>query len=372
MQKDGGLWRPSRDCKYVGRCGDTCGEMIRPKEAALLLHEDESKYCLPDYPDRHVIDLQGLGLSENVFSLIFIIKIAQYMGCNQFFFVACDAHATGSLDTYVPGKGLDDCENQYAGQREKLKPFIKDLDCKWITPGPQNGHPIMSFGVIVNDIQRLNMCLKQSQIAGDMHYIKTPDSATKGLNKLLDIIEADGADVAILTHQDMHYRKEWLPQVKVQLAKLPDDWIVAGIIGKDSMGRICGRMHDTRIPACFETSHIHKFPHPVCCFDECCIIVNIKSGFRFDEELDGFDLYGTLCVLQAWEMGGTAWVIDAFAEHYCTRPFSWMPDEKFMKNYKWLYDRFNELGGRLDSTAMGLSETDSEKVRVAFMTSAAS
>jgi len=226
----------------------------------------------------------------------------------------------------------------------------------------------IAFGVMVNDLQRLDMCLKQSEIKGDMHFIKTPESATKGLNKLLNIIDAEGSDIAVLTHQDMFYRHGWIEQVQNQLAKLPDNWIVAGIIGKDNQGIICGKFHDMRIPLLFNTTHIHEFPHPACCFDECCIIVNMKSGFRFDETMDGFDLYGTLAVIQAYEMGGTAWIIDAFAEHYCMRQFTWAPDETFKKNYKWLHDRFNEIG-RVDSTAIGLPKETVD--RIAFMTSAA-
>ena len=62
-----------------------------------------------------------------------------------------------------------------------------------------------SFGVCVNDIVRLDMCLRQSEIdpAIKVHTIKMPTSATKGLNKLLGLIEQDGADVAVLVHQDM-------------------------------------------------------------------------------------------------------------------------------------------------------------------------
>jgi hypothetical protein len=47
----------------------------------------------------------------------------------------------------------------------------------------------ISFGVMTNLPSRLDMALKQSQLPGDMHYIRDPESATKGLNKLLDVME---------------------------------------------------------------------------------------------------------------------------------------------------------------------------------------
>lgn len=212
-----------------------------------------------------------------------------------------------------------------------------------------------SFGVLVNDLMRLDMCLRQSQLDPTIpcHTIKMPDSATKGLNRLLSVIEKDGADVAILAHQDMFFRKGWLKKVEAELAKLPESWIVAGIIGKCMGGAICGKFHDMRIPLVFNTEDIHAFPQEACCFDECCIFVNMKKGFRFNERLAGFDLYGTLCVLQAWEMGGTAWIVDAFAEHYCTRSFSWYPDKQFEASFKWLHERFKSAP-RIDTTVLGV------------------
>lgn len=215
----------------------------------------------------------------------------------------------------------------------------------------------LSFGVLVNDIRRLDMVFSKSEIDNSIeaYYIKEPESATKGLNKLIDIIQDNGSDVAILAHQDMFFRSEWVGVVEEKLGELPEDWIVAGVIGKDLFGRIAGKLHDMRVPQFFDTSDIHDFPQQACCFDECVIFVNLKKQFRFREDLDGFDLYGTLCVLQAIEMGGTAWIIDAFCEHYCMRPFSWFPDEKFKSSWKWLYDEYRNIG-RLDSTALGVPE----------------
>lgn len=226
-----------------------------------------------------------------------------------------------------------------------------ETDCIGIA-GKNKGRMKVAFGLLVNDLQRLDMVFRQSEIdpATSCHTIKLPDTACQGLNKLLGIMEAEGNDIAILTHQDMFYRQGWIDQVKDKICELPDSWIVAGIIGKDMDGAICGRMHDMRIPLHFSTSH--NFPEPASCFDECCIIVNLKKGFRFDEDMPGFDLYGTLCVLQAKELGGTAWIIDAFAEHYCMRPFSWYPDKAFEDCFRWIHRRFPNAD-RIDTTVLG-------------------
>jgi hypothetical protein len=201
----------------------------------------------------------------------------------------------------------------------------------------------VSFGVMVNDPPRLNMVLRQSSLPGELNYVANPESATKGLNQLLDIMKE--SDIAVLTHQDMYYRQGWLEKMKEQIKQLPDSWVVAGILGKDVQGQICGHMHDMRRVQHFNT--YYTSPQEACCLDECCLIVNMKKNFRFDECLDGFDLYGSLCVHQAWEMGGTAWIIDAFAEHYIMRPFSWFPDKDFERRYKILIRKY---GDGVDST----------------------
>ena len=223
-----------------------------------------------------------------------------------------------------------------------------DTDCIGIAG--VNQIPVkISFGVMVNDPLKLDLILRKSEIQGNMHFARDPETATKGLNKLLDIIEAEGADIAILTHQDMFYRQGWIDQVREQLRLLPDDWIIAGPIGKDPDGDICGTIRNMQLPGAYRTGH--KFPHPASCLDECCIIINMKKGFRFDENLDGFDLYGTLAVLQAKEQGGTAWILDAPCEHYCSRSFSWWPDKEFEKRFNWLHERFPKAE-RIDTTVL--------------------
>jgi hypothetical protein len=207
-----------------------------------------------------------------------------------------------------------------------------------------------SIGALVNDPYRFNTVLRKSALRGDLHFIPNPESATKGLNQLLEIMEKSGADVAVLAHQDMHFRQGWLELVEKGIKQLPEHWITAGIIGKDMKGLMCGNIKDMRIVDHINTRHVHTFPEEACCFDECVIFVNLKKGFRFDEFLDGFDLYGTLAVLQTWEMGGTAWIIDAWAEHYCMRQFSWQPDEDFQRRYHLVYNRYASKYMDVDST----------------------
>lgn len=224
-------------------------------------------------------------------------------------------------------------------------------DCIGIA-GTTQKHMKISMGVMVNDIGRLDMVLRQSEINPSIkcHSIKMPESAVSGLNKLLDLIDEDGADIAILTHQDMYYRSWWINQVEAQIMNLPESWMIAGPVGKDMGGAIQGNFRDMRVPLIF---HDDDLPVPASCLDECCLIVNMKTGFRFDAGLKGWDLYGTMAVCQAWEMGGTAWIIDAYAEHYCLRPFTWVPGKEFEDAFRWLHSRFPNAP-RIDTTVLGV------------------
>ena len=250
-----------------------------------------------------------------------------------------------------------------SGEQIAYRPNLFAL-FNYFEPGrwDQNNKPKdikIAFGVMVNDLARLDMVFRLSEIDPKIsaYTINQPTSATKGLNKLLELIETEDADIAILAHQDMFFRQGWLDQVKEQIAKLPDSWIVCGVIGKDLEGEVVGEFHDMRMPLHFSSPDL-VYPVAAACFDEAVLIFNVKNGFRFDETMDGFDLYGTLAVLQTWEMGQTAWIIDAFCEHYCTRQFTWLPDKTFEHNFRWLHERFPDAP-RIDTTVLGVRKQDS-------------
>jgi hypothetical protein len=233
---------------------------------------------------------------------------------------------------------------------------------------PGRWEPVnVAFGCMINDAYRFNTVLKKSALPGEVHYTINPKSATKGINQLLDILEKEGVDIAVIAHQDIYFRNGWLETARAKLAELPDSWVVAGVVGKAMDGLICGNIHDMRIVDHIDSRHVHKFPQPAASFDECVLIFNMEKKFRFDESLDGFDLYGTLAVLQTWEMNGTTWIIDAFCEHYCMRPFTWFPGEDFKQRFKMLFDRYNAKFGPIDSTVF----VSKEEVQTRFETSAA-
>lgn len=198
--------------------------------------------------------------------------------------------------------------------------------------------PKMMIGCIYNDIQILDVVLRHSDLGNMPIFAKQdPESATKGLNEILDNIEKQGGDIAILVHQDIFLPGGWQRQLRERISVLPDSWIVAGIWGVDKQGIYCGSICNHQTPGITTTKH--EFPIEAIALDECCIIVNMESGFRFDEELEGFHLYGTYAGLRGREMG-TVWVIDCSPEHYSHRAFDWRSDDNFEKAWKWLEKRF--------------------------------
>jgi len=52
--------------------------------------------------------------------------------------------------------------------------------------------------------------------------------------------------------------KNWVEEVKAQIALLPEDWVIAGIVGKDEQGVLCGKFHDMSSPLWIVSEH--EFP----------------------------------------------------------------------------------------------------------------
>lgn len=137
LQKDGGLHKnvphsPSPDCDR--RDCDYCEWVVRPRKSTLLLHEQEAKYCFEDYKPRYLFTLEEIGMDHNEFSLVCAIKIAQFMGCEKFKFVSCDAHTHGDTENCVPVMEQSYYDWIYHKQREILPEYLKGLNVEWITP----------------------------------------------------------------------------------------------------------------------------------------------------------------------------------------------------------------------------------------------
>uniref|UniRef100_A0A6M3XVK7 Uncharacterized protein n=1 Tax=viral metagenome TaxID=1070528 RepID=A0A6M3XVK7_9ZZZZ len=137
LQKDGGARKRnplSDDPECDDRQCDFCKGMVTPKRATLLLHEKEAKYCFEDYPRRLLFTLEEIGLPNNEFSLVCALKIAQFMGCDKFRFVSCDAHANGDIGNFIPLFNKEYYGWIYGMQKDILPKYLEGLDYEWVTP----------------------------------------------------------------------------------------------------------------------------------------------------------------------------------------------------------------------------------------------
>ena len=130
LQKNGGPKRTnipgnnlSPNCEDV--CEDVCGNMTKPKDATLIVHNLESFYCFDDYSQRYVFKLEDFGLTQNTCSFVIAIKMGQLFGCDSFNFISFDAHVFG-CEKYA--------NQPYVHQIAEVKPHYADLNVKWITP----------------------------------------------------------------------------------------------------------------------------------------------------------------------------------------------------------------------------------------------
>lgn len=100
-------------------------------QTQLLLHIHESAVGI-DCHQNELFDNKELGLEINDFSAHTAIRIAQWMGCNEFYFVSFDSITKNDYRS-LNGKMPTWWEN-YKIQANKMKEFIKPLKHHWITP----------------------------------------------------------------------------------------------------------------------------------------------------------------------------------------------------------------------------------------------
>jgi hypothetical protein len=176
----------------------------------------------------------------------------------------------------------------------------------------------LSLAAAVNEPETLAACLSlSSDIASGRLKLSTFEGyRTAGLayNAALD---SSDADVVIFAHQDVYLPRGFADRVVEQLAKLPEDWAVAGVIGANEKGEIAGHLWCTGNDC--EIGPGLAVPSRVSTLDEVLIMVRRSSGVRFDEALPSFHLYGTDIIMIAEAMGGTCWAIEAPIVHRSKR-----------------------------------------------------
>tara|TARA_R110000868_G_C10711365_1_gene749982 strand:- start:38 stop:577 length:540 start_codon:yes stop_codon:yes gene_type:complete len=95
MQKDGASPDFRNNCP-TNDCDNCYQHMVYPKKAILLLHEHESKFCLPKYKNRILFDNNEMGLEWSQFSAISAIRYAERLGATEFIMLCFDSITNNS------------------------------------------------------------------------------------------------------------------------------------------------------------------------------------------------------------------------------------------------------------------------------------
>lgn len=141
-------------------------------------------------------------------------------------------------------------------------------------------------------------------------------------------------DLLVFVHQDIILPDLWLAQLERALAYLERTnpaWGVLGCygVGHDGVGHGWGYAP--------RSGPIGKpFDHPVAVqtLDEIVLIFRKSSGFRFDDDLPHFHLYGTDICLRAAQMAYKCYAIPAFCIHNAN--YSPILPKEFYSNYRYI------------------------------------
>lgn len=135
-----------------------------------------------------------------------------------------------------------------------------------------------------------------------LHVERNAPSAAVAYNRAL---AATTAPVVIFAHHDVFLPAGWETLLAARLAELPDDWAVFGTFGIGLDGAHVGPVWSSSLGMI--VGRVPLAPVPVQAFDELLIVLRRDAGFRFDEALPGWHMYGTDIVQTARAAGRGAY-----------------------------------------------------------------
>jgi glycosyltransferase involved in cell wall biosynthesis len=188
-------------------------------------------------------------------------------------------------------------------------------------------------------------------------------SAANALNIGIDVARSD---ILVFAHQDIRLLYRWFDRLKDVVAELPQDW---GVLGSAGISLDYGRQHIGRWGGALNTDTVavgsvwdsdDKLGEPpywdgqkdttkVHCADECVLVLNKKTGLRFDSLFTGFHFYGVDLCLQARAAAYGVYCSHLPIIHYGSYSASFIGDKKYWVYLRLLYNkwrlRFPELLG---------------------------
>jgi hypothetical protein len=162
----------------------------------------------------------------------------------------------------------------------------------------------------VNDETILAENLRLSPDLGSVRLVemRAQPSAAIAYNRGADMA---GADVLVFAHQDVYLPAGWVGRLHAHIARIEAThgaWGMLGVYGVRADGTHVGHCWSSGLQR--ELGGPFAEPVPIVSADELVLVVNGRSGLRFDEALPGFHLYGTDIAQTSLERG-----LGAFAVH---------------------------------------------------------
>lgn len=169
----------------------------------------------------------------------------------------------------------------------------------------------------VHDLDILNSCLARSpDIASGRLPLNIQSDAVSSAQAYNRGLEQTRGEFCIFVHQDVYLPAGWLDRAIATLEPLTrehPDWVVAGPYGVRPDGQHVGRVWDVNLGC--ELGDPGFPPTPVGSLDELLLICRRESGYKFDENLRHFHMYGSDVVQSALATKGTAWAVELPVVH---------------------------------------------------------
>lgn len=197
-------------------------------------------------------------------------------------------------------------------------------------------------------------------------------SAANALNIGLDVARAE---YVVFVHQDVRLLYRWFNRLDEIITGLPDDHAIIGSAGisldygRQDIGRWGGALNtDTvAVGSVWDADEkLGKLPYwdgqkdtvKVHCADECVLILNKRTGLRFDSLFTGFHFYGIDLCLQARAAAYGVYCSHLPIVHYGSYSASFTGNHKYWVYLRLLYNKWGRRFPELLGTHMHWSRQD--------------
>ncbi len=234
-------------------------------------------------------------------------------------------------------------KNAFSGQRKLEELKIVNIET-------------IAFAVACNDTAVLTRdFLASPDIANNKYSAAVEKGMVSAAATYNVLLERLNNEYVVFAHQDVYFPAGWADQVLDNIDSLNSsgiEWLTLGCIGVGKDAKIRGHVWSSSIDQLIGESF--ESPVEVQSLDELVLIVNTRHGFKFDENLSGYHLYGTDIVQSGIKLGLKSYVINAPCIHN-DKPKPILGSD-YLKAYKYMQNKWRDEP-RIYTTVMPLNKT---------------